>query len=349
MEKYPLMRKGFAVGIILLFIGSSVVPILAQDEEKPSQPTSRGYWLYVGGSGPGNYTTIQNAIDTASNGDTVFVFNGIYYENLRVNKSISLLGETQTSTIIDGQETNGHVVSIIAEAVTLCRFTIQNCGGVPNAAEIYVASDNNHISENTLLCVPVHGEEGIWLWQSSGNTITRNTIADHHYGIWLENSDQNNISDNYVTGIWDWGIILGNSDTNIIFENNLTENSGGIYLRDSNKNTLFRNEIIKNSIGVELTEWDSTSSNNTIEKNNFIKNSRQDATFVLAKKSHTKNTWDENFWNRPLRFPKLIFGSKEFLFFPGAPFHFPPMMIALPWFNVDWHPSQEPSEIGEVS
>jgi parallel beta-helix repeat protein len=348
MEKYPLTRKGFAVGIILLFVGTCSIPTTAQDLERPSLQLSKSNWLYVGGSGAGNYTKIQDAIDNASYGDSIFVFNGIYYENLQVNKSISLLGENQTSTIIDGQETNGHVVSIIAEDVTLCRFTIQNCGGVPNAAEIYVVSDNNHISENTLLCIPVHGEEGIWLWQSSGNTITRNTIATHHYGIWLENSNQNNISDNYITGIWDWGIILGNSDNNIIFGNNLTENSGGIYLRDSNENKIFGNEIIKNSIGIELTDWDSTSSNNTIGKNNFLKNSRKDATFMAAKKSHTKNTWDENYWNRPLRFPKLILGGKEFLFFPGTPFHFPPMMIALPWFNVDWHPAQEPYEIGEV-
>ncbi|MEF8847999.1 MAG: hypothetical protein V5A68_02570 [Candidatus Thermoplasmatota archaeon] len=29
--------------------------------------------LYVGGRGPGNYSTIQNAIDNANTGDTVFV------------------------------------------------------------------------------------------------------------------------------------------------------------------------------------------------------------------------------------------------------------------------------------
>jgi parallel beta-helix repeat protein len=341
-----MKKKWLAIGIILLFVATVFSPSTAQDVEKPSRPTSRGNWLHVGGSGPGNYTKIQDAIDNASDGDIVFVHHGIYYENVRVNKSVGLLGENQMLTIIDGQETGGHVVSILAAGVTLYRFTIQNCGGVSNAAEIYVVSDNNHIIENTLLCTPVHGEEGIWLWQSSGNTVARNIIAYHHYGIWLENSGQNNISDNHITEIWDWGIILGDSHYNNIYENNLTENSGGIYLRDSNKNTLVGNEITKNQIGVALTDWDSTSSNNTIEKNNFMKNSKRDATFMAAKKSHTKNTWDENYWNRPLRFPKLILGAKEFLFFPGAPFHLPPMMIALPWFNIDWHPAQEPYDIG---
>lgn len=41
-----------------------------------------GKTLYVGGSGPGNYTTIQSAINESSNGDTVFVYSGIYYDNV---------------------------------------------------------------------------------------------------------------------------------------------------------------------------------------------------------------------------------------------------------------------------
>ena len=57
-----LLWKGLAVGLILLLIGTSVIPITAQDTEKLSQPTSRGNWLYVGGSGPGNYTRIQDRV-----------------------------------------------------------------------------------------------------------------------------------------------------------------------------------------------------------------------------------------------------------------------------------------------
>ncbi|HIG99628.1 MAG TPA: hypothetical protein HA258_03500, partial [Thermoplasmata archaeon] len=49
-----MIRKWLAIGIILLFVGVTIAPTMAQDTEK-SQPTSRGNWLYVGGSGPGNY------------------------------------------------------------------------------------------------------------------------------------------------------------------------------------------------------------------------------------------------------------------------------------------------------
>jgi hypothetical protein len=53
-----LNQKGLAVGLILLLIGTSAIPITAQDIEKPSLPILRGNWLYVGGNGPGNYSTI---------------------------------------------------------------------------------------------------------------------------------------------------------------------------------------------------------------------------------------------------------------------------------------------------
>ncbi|MEE9506560.1 MAG: hypothetical protein V3V98_05375, partial [Thermoplasmata archaeon] len=55
--------------------------------------------LYVGGVGPGNYTTIQGAIDNADIGDTVYVFGGTYYENVVINKTLSLVGENRDTTM----------------------------------------------------------------------------------------------------------------------------------------------------------------------------------------------------------------------------------------------------------
>ena len=96
-----MKRKWMAVGLILLFVGTCLIPATAQNNVKQS-PTSRGEWLYVGGSGTGNYSSIQRAIDNANDGDTVFVYSGTYYEYINVNKSINLIGENNIKTIING-------------------------------------------------------------------------------------------------------------------------------------------------------------------------------------------------------------------------------------------------------
>ena len=69
-----------------------------------------GYTIYVDDDnteGPWDgtqehpYQHIQEGIDNASTGNTVFVYNGIYQENALLNKSINLIGEDKNNTIID--------------------------------------------------------------------------------------------------------------------------------------------------------------------------------------------------------------------------------------------------------
>ena len=92
---------------------------------------------------PDDYATIQEAINNANEGDTVFVRAGTYYEHVVVNKAISLIGEDPSSTIIDGNE-SGTVVFITADNVDVDGFMIQN------------------------------GGEGIRLYHSCNNTLMRN-------------------------------------------------------------------------------------------------------------------------------------------------------------------------------
>ena len=73
--KKDWMIKTLIIGVISLFIRMVINSSFAFNN-----PVSIGNTLYVGGSGEGNYTKIQDAINNASDGDTVFVYNGTYYE-----------------------------------------------------------------------------------------------------------------------------------------------------------------------------------------------------------------------------------------------------------------------------
>lgn len=55
---------------------------------------------------PDDYKTVQEAIDVANPGDTIYVYNGTYYENIFINKTVSLVGEDPEITIIDGSKSN---------------------------------------------------------------------------------------------------------------------------------------------------------------------------------------------------------------------------------------------------
>ena len=84
------------------------------------------------GSGPGNSTnSIQDAIDSfASPGDTVFVYSGMYNENVVVNKTITLQGEDRDLTIINGS--GGDVVLLSANWANITGFTVTGGGGSQN-------------------------------------------------------------------------------------------------------------------------------------------------------------------------------------------------------------------------
>jgi len=114
------------VGITILFLGLSITSSVAINT--PIKPISNGNTLYVGGTGEGNYTKIQDAINNASDGDTVFVYNGTYYENVIINKNNHILtGEDKNTTIIDGGKRNGNVVTIYyVDWVAISGFTIKN-------------------------------------------------------------------------------------------------------------------------------------------------------------------------------------------------------------------------------
>ncbi len=122
-----LIRKGLTITIILLLVGMCMMPSFAVNTEQSPQLLSRGNWYYVGGSGPGNYTRIQDALDNASDGDTVFVYSNIYSENVLINKSVQLLGENRQTTIIRCV-TDQDTVTIRGSTINISNFNIQTNG-----------------------------------------------------------------------------------------------------------------------------------------------------------------------------------------------------------------------------
>lgn len=122
---------------------------------------------------PDNYLTIQEAINAASERDTIFVRNGTYYENVVVNKTVSLIGENRNNTIIDGSNTTTPVtITESGSGTTLCGFTLQNSSMLnpwfnPGTQGLYMESSNCNISHNIFS----NNARGIRIYKSMNNTF----------------------------------------------------------------------------------------------------------------------------------------------------------------------------------
>jgi parallel beta-helix repeat protein len=175
-----------------------------------------GTILYVGGTGPGNYTHIQDAIDNASDGDTVFVYNDSspYYENLVVDKSINLMGEDRDTTIIDGRTEDADIVHVAVSQVKIKGFTIQHSTYL-NYGIYIVDSHSNVISNCNLLHHPMDSMAPIGLMRSSNNSILNCNISDSVGGIEISKSNGNTIS-NCNLSVRNMGISLWGSSNNTI-------------------------------------------------------------------------------------------------------------------------------------
>jgi len=332
MQTNPIIRKGLAVGIILLFVGTCIIPSTAQNIEKPL-PKSRGHWLYVGGNGSGNFTKIQDAINASSDGDTVFVFQGTYHEHLiTISKGIFLRGENRLTTIIDGDNMDMPVLLIHTNAnVSIETFTITNS----TQEGIFEGGEYNPIKIEIYTNIITKTQTGIFLngmeIPDREFRIGHNEITETEIGILMTQASgwiySNKIYNNSVGIELSKSIEGGAIERNVITNNN----QSGLYLKNIKNSFIAENSFTKNYYGVYL---ENISIGNVFYHNNFINNRIQ----AFIDKS-LSNTWQGNYWNNwigrliPILpfiyFPKVIIGRHgSFLCFD---FDWSPPWIPYPW------------------
>ena len=291
MNKKNLLVKGAVVSIILLFVGMSIIPAAGSQimektetliDQRSSEPSSFiGSTIYVDDDnteGPWDGTPehpfqyIQDGVDAAVEGDTVFVFDGTYYGRIWVDEPIKVIGQSNKHTIILGDEEKwSGGIEIISNGVTICNFCIRDVNDGIHGNGNYVNISENRINAT---CSAIRLYSG--LAGCNNVIISRNVIT--------------------VDGYRDYAAIhLGATANNIISENTLVRYRVGIYLDQSwlNNHAVGNNTISKNSF---LKGW-------------IDARTRGNRFFNLEGESNPKNIWDGNYWKRPRNIPKPIFGT----------------------------------------
>jgi len=154
-----ILKSLMVIVIIFAMIMPASATIFNKNEKSNTySSTTLSIILYVDddfdnstpGWGVDHFNRIEDAINAAIDGDEIYVYNGIYMENVVVFKSIILTGENKENTIIDGSG-NGNVIMITADFAHVEGFTIKNSGNNPINAGIFITSENNVITRNIFM------------------------------------------------------------------------------------------------------------------------------------------------------------------------------------------------------
>jgi len=189
--------------------------------------------VYPGGS-------IQEAINLAQSGDTIFVHAGTYYENIVVNKVVSLIGENSSTTtvyspVIGGPGVSKVAIEIVADGAVIQGFTVRFPQGGNNNWGIHAGSISNV-------------------------TIAENIVVGCTNGIYLVNFSENNvIRGNIIVNSSSVGLYLDTSGGNEIYENTVENNAWyGVNIQGSLQtrgNKFYHNNFVRNKV-LQVLVWD---------------------------------------------------------------------------------------------
>ena len=269
-DLYPLMHPWY----------SSHPDVVYADDDYTSSTSGWGY---------DHFGNIQDGINEVAENGTVYVYDGTYYENIVVNKTVNIFGEGMDNVVIDGKGNDTIVIN--ASAVHLRNLTLRDslCHGM-------IIEGAHNVIETCHIC-DIEGSCwglscGIWLLSpyntihdciihdnncsgiiisSSNNTLSSCNIFNNTDGIYLGSSRNNTLMGNHITNNTNDGIFLGSSSDNNIKSNIISSNAQiGIELSYSNSNIMSGNDILNNNYGLGLGYSDNnTITCNIVSNNNY--------------------------------------------------------------------------------
>lgn len=281
MQAQPVRQRSRFMISLVVVCAAAAMPVWART-------------LVVSPDGPVN--SISGAIAMADPGDTIEVHAGVYDGNVILDRSVQLVGVGHP--VIRGTG-RGSVIVVTADSCAVRGFVIERSGGmlVDEDSGILLKSSNNHIDDNDLRDVlfgiyllhsdhnyiagntilgrpiPDMGDRGsgIHIWNSSYNTLERNTISEARDGMYLQNAYHSRVRDNRVHHLR-YGLHYMFSDDNE-FEGNLFYNNvAGAAIMYSKRIRLRRNAFLHNrgfaSYGILFqSDQDCTAEDNIVADN----------------------------------------------------------------------------------
>jgi len=242
--------------------------------------------------------SIQQAIDLAKAGDTIFVESGLYQEKtITVNKQVYLIGVGMP--VLDGEK-KFEVLAIKSNGVLVEGFFVEHSGyssyndiagiRIYNSRNVVIRrnrledtffgiysqhASNCTIEENTLHSNAINeitSANAIHCWKSDSMRIINNTVSGHRDGIYFEFVTNSLISGNLSTGNVRYGLHFMFSHNNTYLQNKFINNGAGVAVMYSHNVRMYNNTFSDNwggaAYGILLKEI----SDSHVEGNTFLRN-----------------------------------------------------------------------------
>jgi parallel beta-helix repeat protein len=106
-------------------------------------------WWRDGGAFNASTAPMQAAVDSAAAGDTIYVWNGSYTENVNVYKRLTLVGDGADVVTVTAADSGDHVFEVTADYVNISGFTMTGTTGWGAAGISLHSTDHCNVSDNT--------------------------------------------------------------------------------------------------------------------------------------------------------------------------------------------------------
>lgn len=273
--------------------------------------------IYVEGSG-----SIQEAIDSANPGDTIFVKKGIYYEsNIIVNKAVAIIGDEYP--VVDAQE-KGFIFEITSDSVTISGLKIINVAksytkdfSAIHAYNVKHFAIINNIFENPFFAIHIERSKwgvianntiignaveeassgnGIHMWHTSRIEVNDNRIEHMRDGIYFEFVKHSSVKGNKSKHNIRYGLHFMFSNDDVYEGNQFEKNGAGVAVMFSKKIIMRKNIFKLNwgtaSYGLLLKEiYDADIIENTFEQNTIGVNAEGSNRIMYERNNFNNNGW----------------------------------------------------------
>jgi parallel beta-helix repeat protein len=368
MKKYSLVRTCLTIGVIFFFIGTSIVPSIQSEFSY-----EKNIITVDDEPGDADFTSIKEAVNASSPGDTIEVYSGTYFEQgiHIVTDNITLLGISHelgegddsgmpcikgdgTALVIHVEANHVRVSNLTMENHYALNYTDYSCIMIGLDTVPFNEEFKRHNITISYCVIRSTPRPGIGIGDVGENiSIIHNEIHNCTIGILSISVTHRfwpilNISGNVITDCSMAGIYFDDTRQNIS-GNTIRRCKIGIVLYPAGThNIIYGNDIDNCPVAIR-----SMYGTNTIIKNNFKNYIWLGSWFELdiylyfpgfglISYLSQKDTWVGNYWDTWTGISsknilgKLTIGRYIFYF---------PIFITIPWIEHDWHPAKEPYDI----